>query len=328
MASIAAPPMRPSFASKGRQASSTRRAAFVTSGPMPSPGRTAIFGFMRTSRARGPPVPRRRRSPAPAKEGMRARRARSAGSSARTAPGGTPPAGCRTTARPASTSIETSTPGASTRCRWVASSTWTGRRPFLSAFPRKMSAKAVLTTASRPPAWSAHTACSREEPQPKLRPATRTRAPSASGRFRANPGFGAPVLLPPPVGEERPAEALARRGDEKAGRDDLVGVHVLGGKDDGAGADLADGFHRGLPVIPRDSDRTGPEGSAGTADPSSPDSNGAPRDDRPTASDITTAAPGRRRPLRRRPTRRRSAGSPGTCGLPAPAGPRSCGCSC
>jgi malonyl-CoA/methylmalonyl-CoA synthetase len=32
-------------------------------------------------------------------------------------------------------------------------------------------------------------------------------------------------------------------------------------------------------VIPRDSDGTGPEGSAGVADPSSPDSDGAPRDD-------------------------------------------------
>ncbi len=74
----------------------------------------------------------------------------------------------------------------------MASSTWTGTRPFLRAFPRKMSAKAVLTTASKPPAWSAHTACSREEPQPKFRPATRTRAPSASGRFRAKPGVALP----------------------------------------------------------------------------------------------------------------------------------------
>ena len=37
---------------------------------------------------------------------------------------------------------------------------------------------------------------------------------------------------------------------------------------------------RGARVIPRDSGGTGPEGSAGVADPSSPDPDGAPRDDR------------------------------------------------
>ena len=61
VASIAAPPTSASRASNGAQASSTRSAARVTSGPMPSPGSTAIFGFMESSRGPGPRPSRRRR---------------------------------------------------------------------------------------------------------------------------------------------------------------------------------------------------------------------------------------------------------------------------
>jgi len=43
-----------------------------------------------------------------------------------------------------------------------------------------MSAKPVLMTARKPKSSSAQGACSRDEPQPKLWPATRTDAPRAS----------------------------------------------------------------------------------------------------------------------------------------------------
>jgi predicted acyltransferase len=58
---------------------------------------------------------------------------------------------------------------------------------------------------------------------------------------------------------------------------------VVGGRPvDGEAKPLPEGV-KAL-VIPRDRDWTGPEGSAGIADPSSPDSDGAPRDDRVTGS--------------------------------------------
>ena len=52
----------------------------------------------------------------------------------------------------------------------------------------KMSAKRVETTARKPLSWSAHTACSREEPQPKFGPARRIDAPRYRGSFRTKPG--------------------------------------------------------------------------------------------------------------------------------------------
>ena len=64
------------------------------------------------------------------------------------------------------------------------------RRP--SAFWWKMSAKEVEITARKPASTRAQGACSREDPQPKLAPATSTCAPLASGRFRRKSGFGEP----------------------------------------------------------------------------------------------------------------------------------------
>ena len=55
-----------------------------------------------------------------------------------------------------------------------------------------MSAKAVLITARKPKSTSAHGECSRELPQPKLFPASRTEAPAASGWLRMNSGLGLP----------------------------------------------------------------------------------------------------------------------------------------
>ena len=48
-----------------------------------------------------------------------------------------------------------------------------GSRPLLSALPRKISAKKLDTTALNPKSYMAQAACSRLDPQPKLRPATR-----------------------------------------------------------------------------------------------------------------------------------------------------------
>ena len=52
---------------------------------------------------------------------------------------------------------------------------------------RKMSAKLGAITTRKPWSSSAHGACSREEPQPKLRPATRIDAPAYSGRSSGKP---------------------------------------------------------------------------------------------------------------------------------------------
>ena len=70
-----------------------------------------------------------------------------------------------------------------------------GSSPFLSALFWKMSANDVLTTARNPKPVSAHGACSRDEPQPKLSPASRICAPCAPGVFRTKSGFGEPSAL-------------------------------------------------------------------------------------------------------------------------------------
>ena len=54
----------------------------------------------------------------------------------------------------------------------------TGTRPFLVQLLRKMSLKLGAITASKPPCWIAHTACSRDEPTPNAGPATRIDAPA------------------------------------------------------------------------------------------------------------------------------------------------------
>ena len=122
----------------------------------------------------------------------------------------------------------------------------TGRKPFLSALPRKMSAKEGPITARKPWSRSAHTACSRDEPQPKLRPTTSTGAPAASGRLSGNSGRGDAVRVVAPVGEEALAQARARGALQETRGDDLVGVDVVQGKDDGAAGEDAEGLHRYL----------------------------------------------------------------------------------
>ena len=67
-----------------------------------------------------------------------------------------------------------------------------GSSEFFNEFCLKMSAKDVLTTARKPNCVSAHGACSRELPQPKLSPASSTCAPRARGWFRMKSGLGLP----------------------------------------------------------------------------------------------------------------------------------------
>ena len=76
--------------------------------------------------------------------------------------------------------------------RCVSSSTTMGSRPFFSALLRKMSAKLVERIARMPHEVSAHGACSRDEPHPKLSPASRTWRPCISGWLRMKSGLGVP----------------------------------------------------------------------------------------------------------------------------------------
>src|SRR5215472_15483954 len=66
--------------------------------------------------------------------------------------------------------------------------TTAGTSPAATALLRKMSPKLGATTAWKPKSCSAHTACSRDEPQPKFDPATSTFASDAPGRLRTKPG--------------------------------------------------------------------------------------------------------------------------------------------
>ena len=80
-----------------------------------------------------------------------------------------------------------------------------------------------------PHAASAHGACSRELPVPKLSPASRILRPGHPGLVEDERRvLERPVLLEPPVAEQRVGEALLVGDLEVARRDDLVGVDVLG----------------------------------------------------------------------------------------------------
>jgi hypothetical protein len=56
-----------------------------------------------------------------------------------------------------------------------------GSRPFFSALFLKISANDSAITALIPFSWSAQTACSRDDPQPKLFPATMIESPEYEG---------------------------------------------------------------------------------------------------------------------------------------------------
>ena len=129
---------------------------------------------------------------------------------------------------------------------YAASSSATGRRPFLVAFCWKMSANERATIARKPQSTSAHGACSREEPQPKLSPARRIFAPFASG---ARSGKSGRVRQ---SAKRRSREALLVGALEEARRNDLIGVDVVERR---AGrrveSNVAKGFISGVSWRPR-----------------------------------------------------------------------------
>ncbi len=96
----------------------------------------------------------------------------------------------------------------------------TGTRPFFVQLLRKMSEKLGAITASKPYCWSAHTACSRDEPTPNAGPATRI------------VGAGEALVVEHEVAVVAPRreQALLVAGAldplEPLGGDDLVGVDV------------------------------------------------------------------------------------------------------
>ena len=181
-ASIAAPPTSASTNSNSRpscrpSASSTRTASAVTSGPMPSPPSTAMRCVMRARLlVRGDALALRQQEAelvdaveqAVAREGVDRERRRCCHRAA--------------SSERRSRSISSSAPGLrEQRVHASASSTITGTSPFLRLLLRKMSAISVETTALMPKSSSAHGACSRDDPQPMLRPATRISQPRAAG---------------------------------------------------------------------------------------------------------------------------------------------------
>ena len=95
-----------------------------------------------------------------------------------------------------------------------------------------MSANEGATIASKPKSWSAQSACSREEPQPKLRPGDQDRV-----RLELD------LAVADPVVEEELAEAGALDPLQELLRDDLVGVDVGAVEHRDAALDDIDGLH-------------------------------------------------------------------------------------
>jgi hypothetical protein len=99
------------------------------------------------------------------------------------------------------------------RALWTSGLTSTGSNPFFNELLLKISAKPVEMIARKPQPTSAHGACSREEPLPKLLPAIRICA-----------------LQVTPIAEEALPETVLIGHLEKTSWDDLVRVHVFGGE--------------------------------------------------------------------------------------------------
>ncbi len=153
-------------------------------------------------------------------------------------------------------SMLTSLPGLLISQPLVVSSTTMGSSPFISELLRKMSAISVLMTARMPKSSSAHGACSREEPQPKLRSGHQHLATGGRRLIQDEVGLGSPVRARNASREKQllPKPDPGGRG-EKARRDDLVGVDVAGGQYHRARLDGGDLFHysssRGSVTRPR-----------------------------------------------------------------------------
>ena len=93
-----------------------------------------------------------------------------------------------------STVIRAFAPFFASSIRWATASggRTTGRMPFLKQLLKKMSAKLVEITQRMPKSSSAQGACSRDEPQPKLSPATMISALRQAGWFSTKSGISCP----------------------------------------------------------------------------------------------------------------------------------------
>jgi hypothetical protein len=127
----------------------------------------------------------------------------------------------------------------------------TGTSPILTQFVRKMSPNDGATIASKPQSWSAQGACSRDEPQPKLRPARRNLRALRLGPVELEAGLLRPVV------EEELSEARAFDALEELLRDDLVRVDV--GRSSTAAREVTErnGLTRRAPARTRGCPRSG-----------------------------------------------------------------------
>mmetsp|Transcript_8807 Transcript_8807/g.18274 ORF Transcript_8807/g.18274 Transcript_8807/m.18274 type:complete len:416 (+) Transcript_8807:433-1680(+) len=78
------------------------------------------------------------------------------------------------------------------RVRTCSSGSLMGSMPFLKLLLKKMSAKEGAMMQRMPKSFSAHGACSREDPHPKLSPATRTEVERYWGLLSTKSGFSSP----------------------------------------------------------------------------------------------------------------------------------------
>ncbi len=97
--------------------------------------------------------------------------------------------------------------------------------------------------ARNPYSPSAHGACSRELPQPKLDPAIRIVAPSAAGPVELEIRVGGSVRQVAPVEEQRWSEAGPLDPLQELLRNDLIGVDVGSGQRNSASGVLFEGLH-------------------------------------------------------------------------------------
>ena len=89
-----------------------------------------------------------------------------------------------------------------------------------------MSAKLGAMSTRKPKSSKAQGACSRLEPQPKLRRANRMLAPVSFGWFNSNSGFGEPSSMKSPIEEQILAEAGPLDPLQKLLGNDLIGIDV------------------------------------------------------------------------------------------------------
>ena len=102
----------------------------------------------------------------------------------------------------------------------------TGRKPFFRQLLWKISANSGAITARKPASSSAHTACSRELPHPKLLRATKIDAPWYRGLFSTKSLFSLPSRITPPIDKQPAPQPGAHDRLEELLRDDLIGIDI------------------------------------------------------------------------------------------------------